>query len=354
MSTSPPFDPLSLARPHLRDLVPYSSARDEFKGQAEIMLDANENNHGSPAGRGLHRYPDTVQHALKSLLAQRSGVGSLQIFLGHGSDEAIDLLVRCFCTPGEDHVITCPPTYGMYGVAASVADVGVIKVPLNASFQLDVEGIRTAAHERTKLLFLCSPNNPTGNLLQREDIMALLRSFPGIVVVDEAYVEYSVAQSLCPLVATQPNLVVLRTLSKAWGSAGLRLGMAIAHPSVINLLQRVKLPYNLGSLAQTLALQVLQNEEHLRTSLITNRSERERITTALSHLPSVQHVFPSQANFVLVRVHNATALHQHLAQQGIVVRDRSKELGCSNCLRITVGTPEENVRLLEAMATYPT
>jgi histidinol-phosphate aminotransferase len=340
---SQPFDPTALMRPHLRKLVPYSSARHEFQGTATVMLDANENAHGSPLGGMLHRYPDPDQHALKTE----------HLFIGNGSDQAIDLLLRVFCEPGRDRVIACPPTYGMYAVSAATNDVEVVQVPLGADFQLNVDAILAAANERSKLLFLCSPNNPTGNSLPTGDITRLLEGFPGIVVLDEAYVDYSAEGSSVALLEQYPDLVLLRTMSKAWGCAGLRLGMAIARPELIAILDRVKPPYNLSAPVAALALEALGKEDRMKETVTRTIASRESLARELAALPFVQYVFPSNANFLLVRFADARSVFAYLIERGIVVRDRGKEAGCEGCLRITVGTEVENKLLIDTLRTWP-
>jgi len=350
---SQPFDPTVLMRPHLRKLVPYSSARHEYQGTATVMLDANENAHGSPLGGMLHRYPDPDQAVLKARLAEVLDTTPERLFIGNGSDQAIDLLLRVFCEPGRDRVIICPPTYGMYAVSAATNDVEVVTVPLDADFQPDVDAILAAANERSKLLFLCSPNNPTGNSLRTNDITRLLEGFPGIVVLDEAYVDYSAEGSRAALLEHNPNVVLLRTLSKAWGCAGLRLGMAIARPELIAILDRVRPPYNLSAPVAALALEALSKEGRMNESVDLSIASRENLAIELAALPSVQHVFPSDANFLLVRLADAKAVFRFLTERGIVVRDRGKEPGCEGCLRITVGTEEENKLLIDTLRTWP-
>jgi len=349
---SQPFDPTALMRPHLRKLVPYSSARHEFQGTATVMLDANENAHGSPLGGMLHRYPDPDQAPLKARLAEVLGTTTDSLFIGNGSDQAIDLLLRVFCEPGRDHVITCPPTYGMYAVSAATNDVEVVTVPLDSDFQPKVDSILAAANERSKLLFLCSPNNPTGNSLRTNDITRLLEGFPGIVVLDEAYVDYSAEGSRVALLERNPNVVLLRTLSKAWGCAGLRLGMAIARPELIAILDRVKPPYNLSAPVAALALDALSKEDRMKETVTRTIASRESLARELAALPFVQYVFPSDANFLLVRFTDAKTIFGFLIERGIVVRDRGKEPGCEGCLRITVGTEKENEMLMDVLRKF--
>lgn len=345
-------DPTALMRPHLRKLVPYSSARHEYQGTASVMLDANENAHGSPLGGVLHRYPDPDQPALKARIAELLGTRPERLFIGNGSDQAIDLLLRVFCEPGKDQIIICPPTYGMYAVSAATNNVGLVSIPLGPDFQPAVEDILTAADDRTKLLFLCSPNNPTGNSIAGEILLQLVPRFPGIVVLDEAYVDYDPQGSRVALLQQFPNLVLLRTLSKAWGCAALRVGVAIARPEVIGILDRVKPPYNLSAPVADLALEALGNEDRMKVSVARIRTAREKLSEALATLPIVERVHPSDANFLLVRFTDASSVFAHLIAHGIVVRDRGREPGCAGCLRITVGTEQENELLIHTLKTW--
>ena len=343
------FDANALARPNIRELKPYSSARDEFTGKAEIFLDANENSLGSPAGLALNRYPDPLQRELKTALTGLYNVSAESIFVGNGSDEAIDLLMRVFCTPGADEIIICPPTYGMYRVAADVNDVTVRDVPLNDDFGLDVEKIVESIKPSTKLIFICSPNNPTGNAADRERVLRIVGRANSLVVVDEAYGDFYEGSTLIDAIAEHPNLVVLRTLSKAYGLAAARVGLAFADASVISLLNRAKPPYNVNGLSQQAALDALRERNAVGQRVVQIRRERERLREQLGRLRAVDTVFPSDANFLLVRFANASTTYHELLRRGIVVRDRSREYGCSNCLRITVGTRAENERLLGAL-----
>ncbi len=334
-----------LVRPNIRSLEPYRSARDEFKGQGQIFLDANE----SPFGAGLNRYPDPLQWELKKAIASLKGVDPECIFLGNGSDEVIDLLFRIFCEPGRDRAVVLPPTYGMYAVCAGVPGVSVQEVPLDAEFQPEVEQVLATADSSAKLLFLCSPNNPTGNDFDESNLQRLVSGFPGIVVVDEAYIDFSARPSCLTWLEEYPNLVVLQTFSKAWGLAGIRLGMAFAGKPIIELLNKVKPPYNVNGLTQQAALEALRNPERIRADVRTILRERERLGKALNGYPFVEKVFPSDANFLLVRVNDADGLYGFLLERGIVVRNRSRQLHCRGCLRITIGTPEENANLLKAL-----
>lgn len=335
-------------RPNIQRLQPYSSARSEFKGQADVFLDANEN----PFDTGLNRYPDPLQKELKAVISKNKGISAKHIFLGNGSDEVIDLLIRIFCEPRVDRIITLPPTYGMYKVSAGIADVAVQEVPLTTDFQPDPEAILQAADARSKILFLCSPNNPTGNDFNPALVQRLIQDFPGIVVVDEAYIDFSQQPSFAQAIEQHPNLVVMQTFSKAWGLAGIRLGMAFAGTEVIELLNKVKPPYNVNQLTQKAALEALQRSDEQEQMVATLLDERRKLEAALPELPFVERVFPSQANFLLVRVDDPQALYRYLVDQKIIVRDRSNVHLCAGALRITVGTPDENQRLLETLRVY--
>ncbi|RMG58422.1 MAG: histidinol-phosphate transaminase [Bacteroidetes bacterium] len=335
-----------LTRPHIRDLKPYSSARDEFAGQADIFLDANENSLGSATEEAYNRYPDPLQRAIKAQLAPLKGVRPEQIFLGNGSDEPIDLLFRAFCEPKRDHVITMPPTYGMYQVSADLNQVKVVHVPLTDDFQINIAEVITALRPGTKLVFVCSPNNPSGNLMALASIELILQKAKGLVVVDEAYIDFAPEASLLPLLDRYPNLVVLQTFSKAWGLAGLRLGMAFAHPAVIGVLNKIKPPYNVNGLTQEKALEALAAVAKKDAMVATLLVERTRLAEGLAALPIVGKVYPSDANFLLVRMDDARHRYQQLMGQGTIVRDRSRLALCEGCLRITVGTPAENDALL--------
>ncbi|MBX2928107.1 MAG: histidinol-phosphate transaminase [Saprospiraceae bacterium] len=340
----------NLLRDNIRRLRPYSSARSEFKGAARIFLDANEN----PFDNGLNRYPDPLQRPLKARIAALRGIQPEQIFLGNGSDEAIDLLVRLFCEPGLDRIITLPPTYGMYEVCAGICGVEVVQIPLTAGFQPDVEAILAASDGRSKLLFVCSPNNPTGNAFDTALLQALLRGFPGIVVVDEAYGDFSSRPGALPLIDEYENLVVLQTFSKAWGLAGIRLGMAFAQAPLIEWFNKVKPPYNVNQLTQNAAMEALREPELFHRQLATILAERAILEQALPLLPMVEQVFPSDANFILVKTAEPNDLYRHLVSAGIIVRNRSSVILCEGCLRITVGTPEENRQLLDVLKQYAT
>jgi histidinol-phosphate aminotransferase len=333
-----------LVRPGIQKVKPYSSARDEFSGTASVFLDANEN----PFPTSYNRYPDPHQRALKQKLAELKRVQPDQIFLGNGSDEAIDLLFRVFCEPGKDQVIMPEPTYGMYSVSASINLVEAVSVSLSRDFDLDVAAIERAITPASKLLFLCSPNNPSGNLLSREKIVRLLDLFPGVVVIDEAYIDFAESESWLIQLDRFPRLVVLQTFSKAWGLAGLRLGMAFASVEIIGWLNRIKPPYNINAVTQQIALQALERgTPHEQVALLN--AERNQLMEKLAQLPITEKVYPSDANFILVRMANANELYHWLLEQEIVVRNRSMVKLCENCLRITVGTPAENQKLIELL-----
>lgn len=336
---------MSLVRDNIRHLAAYSTARDEYKGDIGIFLDANEN----PFDNGYNRYPDPRQQELKRRVSLIKAIPTEQIFLGNGSDEAIDLCFRVFCHPGKDNVVSIAPTYGMYKVAAAINDVAVREVALGADFSLPVAKMLKAADEHTKLLLLCSPNNPTGNSFPLQQVRQLLDGFHGIVVVDEAYIDFSSQPSLLTLLKEYDRLVVLQTFSKAYGLAALRLGMAFAHETIIDLFSKVKYPYNINLAGMELATELLQRD--VQREMATIVEERGRMAKALPLLSCVKRVYPSDANFLLVRVTDADAIYQALIAQQIIVRNRTQVKGCEGCLRITIGTPEENDRLLQVMAT---
>ncbi|SIO09024.1 histidinol-phosphate transaminase [Chitinophaga niabensis] len=346
------FDLNSLLRDNIKRLVPYSSARDEFKGEASVFLDANENSYGSPLATDYNRYPDPLQWKVKYRLADIKGVPPQNIFLGNGSDEAIDVLFRAFCRPGIDNVVLCPPTYGMYEVSANINDVTIRKATLTEDFQLDLPAIEAAIDDNTKLIFICSPNNPTANAINREDIEVVLNNFHGIVVVDEAYINFSKQKTLIRELTEYPNLVILQTLSKAWGLAALRVGMAFAGEDIINVFNKVKPPYNINQASQELALEALNNIDQVNAWIRETVLERDKLEFALKALPFVEKVYPSDANFLLAKTTDAKGIYNHLIEKGIVVRDRSKVELCVGCLRITVGTPAENVELINTLQSF--
>ena len=341
-----------LVRENIRNMNPYSSARHEFNGKAGIFLDANENAFGSPLPENYNRYPDPLQASLKEKISRIKGLPPENIFLGNGSDEAIDLLFRVFCEPGRDNVIILPPTYGMYEVCADMNAVQVKKVPLTEKYQPDLDAISRSVDPFTKLIFICSPNNPTGNSINRATIELLLNNFDGLVVIDEAYINYAKQKTFISDLAEYPNLVILQTLSKAWGLAGLRLGMAFGGLSLISYLNKVKYPYNINTVSQQLASEALDNIELVNNRTIITVQQREWLSGELSQLPFTEIVYPSDANFVLVKMSGAEKIYAYLSAKGIIVRDRSAVILCAGCLRITVGTPEENKQLMDALNTY--
>ena len=346
------FDINNLLRQNIKNLVPYSSARDEFKGEANIFLDANENSLGSPLTHWYNRYPDPLQWKVKEKLSAIKGIPPQHIFLGNGSDECIDILYRAFCNPGKDNVIICPPTYGMYEVSAHINDVEIRKAGLLDDFQLDLVHLENLVDNHTKIIWLCSPNNPTGNALNREDIETVLNNFAGLVVIDEAYINFSRHRSFIPSLQDYPNLVVMQTLSKAWGLAGLRLGMAFASEAIIEIYNRVKPPYNISQATQELVLKALDEVGSVNDMIKWIVQMRGELADALTRLRGVQKVYPSDGNFLLVKVTDAKATYDYLLGQGIVVRDRSRVQQCEGCLRITVGTEKENADLIKNLETF--
>ncbi len=338
------FDVNAWMRPNVRAMQPYSSARDEFHGSASVFLDANENPYNAP----YNRYPDPMQWRLKERISEIKGVPVESIFLGNGSDEPIDLLLRAFCEPGKEKMLTTDPTYGMYQVAAEVNNVACVKVPLRDDFSLDLPALLAHIDDATKLIYLCSPNNPTGNSLGHDAIREVLRRFGGIVVVDEAYIDFSAGPSFLRELGEWPNLVVLQTLSKAWGCAAIRLGMAFASPEIIGVLNKIKYPYNVNLLTQEKALELL-DEDRMHRQLAQILQERTRLCRDLSAIPLVRRIYPTDANFLLVDVGDADGVYHKLVEEGIIVRNRNRVTLCRGCLRITVGTPEEDDRLLEAL-----
>ena len=346
------FELEKLVRDNIRRLTPYSSARHEFKGEASVFLDANENSFGSPLHEQFNRYPDPLQWQLKSALSKIKEVPAENTFIGNGSDEVIDLAYRIFCEPGKDNVIICPPTYGMYEVSANINDVEARKINLTKEFQLDVDGILSATDENTKLLFICSPNNPTGNNMNRKDIEQLLNNFAGIVIIDEAYINFSSEETFIKQLAAYKNLIVMQTLSKAWGLASLRLGLAFAAVEIIELFNKVKPPYNINKASQQLAIEALQNIQQVNDWVKKVLQQREFLAEELSKYSFVKKIYDSDANFLLVKVDDAGGLYNYLSENKIIVRNRSKEVLCDNCLRITIGTPEENLELIKILKTY--
>ena len=342
----------NILRENIKNLTPYSSARDEYQGEASVFLDANENAYGSPLEQQYNRYPDPLQFEVKKRLSEIKGVPPSNIFLGNGSDEAIDILFRSFCNPGVDNVILVPPTYGMYQVSANINDIEVKNIPLTEEFQLNLDGIAEAIDNNTKLIFICSPNNPTGNSIDRADVETLLTNFSGIVVVDEAYINFSRQKTFIQELTEYANLVVLQTLSKAWGLAGLRVGMAFASEEIIEVMNKVKPPYNVNEASQQLALQALANVDLVNLWIKETLQQRDQLVLSLKNFDFVVDIYPSDANFILVKTTDANGIYNFLVKQGIIVRNRSKVELCEGCLRITVGTPDENNILLETLQNF--
>jgi histidinol-phosphate aminotransferase len=334
-----------LVRPNILKMKPYSSARDEFKGSASIFLDANEN----PFDNGLNRYPDPLAIKVKQVIAQQKGIPIEQIFLGNGSDEVIDVLVRIFCEPRVDSIATLPPTYGMYQVSADTSDIEVLKINLDSNFQPEVDKILRGVTKKTKMLFICSPNNPSGNSIEMERIKALLEGFKGIVVIDEAYIDFATQASCTTLTDTYPNLVVTQTFSKAWGLAAIRLGMAFSSKEIIDLMNKIKPPYNVNELTQQAALKALKKVKQKEKMVKQILLERERVAKILRGYDFVENIYPSDANFLLVKVKQANSLYQWLVSNGVVVRSRTNVVLCEECLRITIGIPTENDTMMQVL-----
>ena len=333
-----------LVRRNIWNLKPYSSARDEFTGEASVYLDANEN----PYNTAFNRYPDPLQRKVKEKIAALKNVDPQRIFLGNGSDEPIDLVFRMFCEPAVDNVVSIDPTYGMYEVAADINNVEYRKVLLNEFFDFSAEELLRATDNHSKLIFLCSPNNPTGNSLNRHQIIKTIENFSGIVIVDEAYIDFSSQPSMLGELERYPNLIVLQTFSKAWGSAAVRFGMAFAAPEIVAVLNKIKYPYNINQLTQDYALRMLEDTENMENWVQILLQERARLQRLLSELPAVEKIYPSDANYLLVKVSDANAIYKHLVENGVIVRNRHNISLCGNCLRITVGTPAENDSLIQA------
>jgi len=332
-----------LVRPNIQSLKPYSSARDEFTGEASVYLDANEN----PFNPAFNRYPDPLQREVKEKIASLKKVMPQQIFLGNGSDEPIDLAYRVFCEPAADNVVAIHPTYGMFEVAAGINNVAYRKVLLNDRFDFSADELLRTTDSHTKMIFLCSPNNPTGNNLDRRQMLKTIENFSGIVIVDEAYIDFSTQPSLLGELNHYPNLIVFQTFSKAWGCAAVRLGMAFAAPEIVTVMNKVKYPYNVNRLTQNHALQMLDQVGNKDEWVKILLYERDRLQSQLSELPSVEKIYPSDANFMLVKVSDADAIYKHLVKEGVIVRNRNTVSLCGNCLRITVGTPSENDSLIQ-------
>ena len=345
-----------MVRPNIRDLVPYTSAREQFMDYELTLLDANESSQGTIGLEEnpylLHRYPDPYQRELKSKLSALKGHPAAGMVLGNGSDEIIDLLIRIFCEPSRDEILITQPTYGMYKVCAHINNVRVLEVSLDQDFGLDAEGVLNAVQSTTKIIFLCSPNNPTANLLSEQAIVQILDNFPGIVVIDEAYIDFSPSQSLVSLCAQYPRLVVMQTFSKAWGLAGIRLGICYTSSEIAAYLNRIKPPYNVNQLSQQQALKALESADQLSINVQRILAHKAQLVQDLQDIPVVQKVFPSDTNFLLVRVHQAHLIFNYLIDQQVIVRNRSNVHLCQDCLRITIGTPEENDKLLTALKSY--
>ena len=330
-------------------MKPYSSARDEYNNLQDemVFLDANEN----PFKSAVNRYPDPQQTALKTLISNQKNVATNQILLGNGSDEVLDLIFRAFCEPNQDSVISLPPTYGMYGVLANLNAIETIQVPLTKSFQLEVDRILSKVKSNTKLIFICSPNNPSGNTVDRAAVERLLNAFNGLVIIDEAYIDFTDEVSWIEQLDSYPNLIVTQTLSKAYGLAGIRLGICYASQAIITILNKIKPPYNINTLTQETALKTLQNRDKVADQITTVLEERSRLIKAFETYSFIKKIYPSEANFILIQVDDANTRYTQLIEKGFVVRNRSSQLHCENCLRITVGTPSENTRLLTQLKT---
>lgn len=335
-----------LIRPNIWSLAPYSCARNEFTGEASVFLDANENPYNQP----FNRYPDPLQVQLKEKIAALKGVRPTQIMLGVGSDEPIDLIFRIFCEPAQDNMVAINPTYGMYGVCADINNVAYKQVNLNDDFSLDAQNVLDACDANTKVIFLCSPNNPTGNSLERSEIEKIVTGFEGIVVIDEAYIDFSNEPSWLASLNAYPNIIVLQTFSKAWGMAALRCGMAFASEDIIAFFNKVKYPYNLNLLTQEAVLKQVEAVEQKNKWVETLLAERSKMIANLQNLPLVKHIYPTDANFVLAKVDDANKTYNYLVNKGIIVRNRNSVTLCQGCLRITIGTPQENQELLTALA----
>ena len=336
----------SLVRANIAALSPYSTARDEYQGELGVFLDANE----SPYENGYNRYPDPHQKSLKARLSQIKGVEAKNIFVGNGSDEAIDLMFRVFCEPAEDNAVAIAPSYGMYKVSAAINNIEMREVQLGEDFSLPVDALLAACDEHTKLMFICSPNNPTGNSFPRKDILRLAEEFGGMLIVDEAYIDFAEAESLKSEIEQYPNIVVLQTMSKAWAMAGLRLGLALADSRVVEIMSQVKYPYNINKAALQIVEQLL--DEPIDDKVAEIVEQRGVVAEKLAQMPFVGKVYPSDANFVLAKVDDADAIYEHLIADGIIVRNRNRVLGCEGCLRITIGTKEENEKLIKSLERY--
>jgi len=341
-----------LLRKNIRELKPYSSARDEYTGNIGVFLDANENSFGSISEGKFNRYPDPHQSEIKEKLSKMKGTNPENIFIGNGSDEAIDIVIRAFCTPGKESVLIMPPTYGMYKVAADINDVETIEVPLTSGFQIDTSEVISKISETTKIIFICSPNNPSGNLLDRNAINSILNSFDGIVVIDEAYIDFSNEASWINELDNYNNLVVLQTFSKAWGLANIRVGMAFGNSEIISVMNKIKYPYNVNGVSQNIIIEALDNEVKKNTVVSSINAEREKLIKELHNFNFIEYVYKSDANFLLAKVNNANKIYNFLLENKIIVRNRSNMIHCKNCLRFTIGTEDENKRLIETLKRY--
>ncbi|MCB9018456.1 MAG: histidinol-phosphate transaminase [Paludibacteraceae bacterium] len=339
------FELKKLVRPNIMALKPYSCARNEFKGEASVYLDANENPYNAP----FNRYPDPLQWAVKEKISGVKGIAKDNIFLGNGSDEPIDLVYRAFCVPGKDNVVAIAPTYGMYGVCADINDIEYREILLDEDFQFSADKMMEKADKNTKVMWLCSPNNPTGNALNQDEIRKLVSVFDGIVILDEAYIDFSSQSSFLKELDKHPNLIVLQTFSKAWGSASIRLGMAFASTEIIDIFNKIKYPYNVNILTQKQALSILDNASQVKEWVKTLLEERTSLIEKMKEVPIVRHIYPTDANFILVKVDDANATYERLVMKGIIVRNRNNVALCQGGLRITVGTPKENDILINEM-----
>jgi histidinol-phosphate aminotransferase len=347
------FNLQNIVRQHILSLAPYSSARDEYTGREGIFLDANENPIGSATPENWNRYPDPYQWEIKEKIAPLKGCRPSQIFLGNGSDEPIDLIIRLTCEPKEDNIVILPPTYGMYEVSASVNNVDIQKINLTSDYQIDTKKVLEAINPKTKLIFICSPNNPTGNIIDRKAILTIIENFQqGIVIIDEAYNDFADEPSFIPELDKFGNVMVLQTFSKAWGLASLRLGMAFAGEELIKLLNKIKYPYNINGLTQKALLENIGNVDFVKTSVKTLNQNRESLISELKSLPITEKIYPSDANFLLVKFTEAKRIFDYLIEQKTIVRDRSKVVLCDNSLRISVGTEEENLHLINLLKQY--
>lgn len=346
------IDIQKLVRKNILELKPFSSARGEYNGEAALLLDANENAFGSPLSKNYHRYPDPQQKELKETLSKIKNLLPSNICIGNGSDELVDHIIRIFCNPGKDNMIICPPTFTMYEVCGNIQDIEVRRINLTETFQLNTTAVLNAVDENTKVIFICSPNNPTGNNIAREDIEKILSDFSGIVVVDEAYINYSSQKSFIANLSQNNNLMVIQTLSKAWGLAGLRIGVAYADPELIRLMNKIKAPYNVSSVSQQLAVEALSNISEMNKWIKQIAEQRKSLPVDLKGFSFVEEVYPSEANFLLIKVTNAITLYNYLLTKKIVVRNQSNQPLCENCLRITIGTPTENDELLDALKKF--